>query len=59
LPEAFAARGVDARWVCWDDPDVDWAAADLVAVRSTWDYDGRLTRTRFPLTRRRWRRRAC
>src|SRR6476619_4641764 len=42
LPEAFAARGVDARWVRWDDPDVDWAAADLVAVRSTWDYDGRL-----------------
>ena len=22
----------------WDDPAVDWAAADLVAVRSTWDY---------------------
>jgi glutathione synthase/RimK-type ligase-like ATP-grasp enzyme len=42
LVEAFAALGVDARWVCWDDPDVDWAAADLVAVRSTWDYDGRL-----------------
>jgi glutathione synthase/RimK-type ligase-like ATP-grasp enzyme len=42
LPEAFAARGVEARWVCWDDPDVDWSAADLVAVRSTWDYDGRL-----------------
>jgi len=42
LPEALAARGVAARWVCWDDPDVDWAAADLVAVRSTWDYDGRL-----------------
>ena len=28
--------------MCWDDPDVDWSAADLVAVRSTWDYDGRL-----------------
>ena len=42
LPEAFAARGVDAQWVCWDDPDVDWSAADLVAVRSTWDDDGRL-----------------
>lgn len=34
-------RGVDARWVCWDDPAVDWAAADLVAVRSTWDYHRR------------------
>ena len=38
----LAARGVDARWACWDDPDVDWAAADLVAVRSTWDYHRRL-----------------
>ena len=28
--------------MCWDDPAVDWSAADLVAVRSTWDYDGRL-----------------
>lgn len=26
----------------WDDPAVDWAAADLVAVRATWDYDVRL-----------------
>ncbi|MCY7395506.1 MAG: hypothetical protein LH468_04995 [Nocardioides sp.] len=35
------AVGVDARWVSWDDPSVDWAAADLVAVRSTWDYHRR------------------
>ena len=34
----WPSRGIDARWVCWDDPAVDWAAADLVAVRSTWDY---------------------
>jgi glutathione synthase/RimK-type ligase-like ATP-grasp enzyme len=40
LPRAFAARGLDARWVVWDDPSVDWAAG-LVAVRSTWDYDAR------------------
>jgi glutathione synthase/RimK-type ligase-like ATP-grasp enzyme len=40
LPEAFAARGIDARWVVWDDPAVDWSAG-LVAVRSTWDYDAR------------------
>jgi glutathione synthase/RimK-type ligase-like ATP-grasp enzyme len=40
LPAAFAARGVDARWVVWDDPAVDWSAG-LVAVRSTWDYDAR------------------
>jgi glutathione synthase/RimK-type ligase-like ATP-grasp enzyme len=38
LDAALADRGVDARWVVWDDPDVDWAAAGLVAVRSTWNY---------------------
>ncbi|CAB4775182.1 unannotated protein [freshwater metagenome] len=42
LPAALAERGVGARWVVWDDPAVDWAAADLVAVRSTWDYHRRL-----------------
>ena len=40
LPAAFAERGIDARWVVWDDPDVDWAEG-LVAVRSTWDYEQR------------------
>ena len=38
----LADRGIDARWVAWDNPSVDWAGADLVAVRSTWDYMGRL-----------------
>jgi glutathione synthase/RimK-type ligase-like ATP-grasp enzyme len=38
LVSALAERGLDAAWARWDDPDVDWAAADLVAVRSTWDY---------------------
>lgn len=38
LVPALAERGVDAAWAVWDDPAVDWAAADLVAVRSTWDY---------------------
>jgi glutathione synthase/RimK-type ligase-like ATP-grasp enzyme len=38
LDSALTARGLDARWVCWDDPAADWAVADLVAVRSTWDY---------------------
>ena len=41
LDAALAERGVDARWVCWDDATVDWAAADLVAVRSAWDYTQR------------------
>jgi glutathione synthase/RimK-type ligase-like ATP-grasp enzyme len=35
---ALAERGVDAAWARWDDPAVDWAGADAVAVRSTWDY---------------------
>ncbi len=41
LEAALAERGIDARWAVWDDPSVDWAAADLVAVRSTWDYIAR------------------
>ena len=40
LLEAFAERGIDARWVVWDDPEVDWSAG-LVAARSTWDYEQR------------------
>ena len=42
LDAALAARGIDSAWAVWDDPAVDWAAADLVAVRATWDYDVRL-----------------
>ena len=42
LVDALAERGVEAAWAVWDDPAVDWAAADLVAVRATWDYQRRL-----------------
>lgn len=42
LTAALDARGIESRWVRWDDPDVDWAGADLVAIRSTWDYHRRL-----------------
>ena len=42
LLAALADRGIDAAWAVWDDADVDWSAADLVAVRSTWDYHRRL-----------------
>lgn len=42
LLTALAERGIDAAWAVWDDPEVDWSAADLVAVRSTWDYHRRL-----------------
>jgi glutathione synthase/RimK-type ligase-like ATP-grasp enzyme len=41
LDAALAELGIDARWVSWDDADVDWTAG-LVAVRATWDYDGRV-----------------
>lgn len=42
LDVELARRGIDARWVRWDDAEVDWAAASVVAVRSTWDYEWRL-----------------
>lgn len=42
LPAAYAAAGHTARWAVWDDPSVDWARADQVAVRAVWDYEDRL-----------------
>lgn len=42
IVDALARRGVSAAWSSWDDPRADWAAADLVAVRATWDYQRRL-----------------
>lgn len=41
LVEELLARGLTARWVPWDDPDVDWAGARMVVVRSPWDYERR------------------
>lgn len=38
LLEALAAAGVEARMAAWDDPDVDWSAAPLTVLRSTWNY---------------------
>lgn len=38
LVAALAARGVDARWQVWGEP----ADADLVVLRSTWDYTWRV-----------------
>ncbi len=40
LLEALDAEGVQAAPVKWDS-GADWAAYDLVVVRSTWDYDRR------------------
>ncbi len=42
LDTALDARGLDSRWVVWDDLDVDWNEAAVIAVRSTWDYDQRM-----------------
>ena len=41
LDRALRDRGVDASWALWDDPAVAWSVADLVVVRSTWDYEYR------------------
>jgi glutathione synthase/RimK-type ligase-like ATP-grasp enzyme len=38
LDQAAARLGVDAQWVPWRDPHVDWSAFDVVLIRSTWDY---------------------
>src|SRR4051794_40396549 len=40
--DVLLARALgDATPAVWDDPAVDWAAFDLVVIRSTWDYTGR------------------
>jgi hypothetical protein len=38
LVAALAARGVSAAPADWADDGVDWGAAAVVVVRSTWDY---------------------
>lgn len=39
LLEALERRGLRARPAVWSDPHEDWAAAEAVVVRSTWDYE--------------------
>jgi glutathione synthase/RimK-type ligase-like ATP-grasp enzyme len=41
LRAALLARGVVPVPAVWDDPAQDWAAYDLVVLRSTWDYHER------------------
>ncbi|MBW3620372.1 MAG: hypothetical protein KY461_09015 [Actinobacteria bacterium] len=41
LVDALRARGLDIDVAVWDDPAVEWGAAGIVVVRSTWDYTGR------------------
>lgn len=38
LVTALRERGLDPRPAVWSDPGVDWAAFDLVLIRSVWDY---------------------
>jgi hypothetical protein len=42
LQPALAERGATATAEVWTDPSVDWASFDLVVIRGTWDYFGRL-----------------
>lgn len=41
LLAALRGAGAEADAVCWDDSEADWAAYDLVVIRSTWDYSWR------------------
>ena len=41
LLAALAAAGAPAHPAVWDDPSEDWAAYELVVVRSCWDYTER------------------
>lgn len=38
LVTALRGRGVEAESLVWRDPAADWAAYDLVVLRSPWDY---------------------
>jgi glutathione synthase/RimK-type ligase-like ATP-grasp enzyme len=42
LSTALAETGSDCSIVAWDDANADWAAFDLVLLRSPWDYTQRL-----------------
>lgn len=42
LVPALRAAGIEGVPLVWNDPTVDWAAYDLVAVRTTWDYPNKL-----------------
>ncbi|MHA6800420.1 ATP-grasp domain-containing protein [Bounagaea algeriensis] len=41
LVAALEALGLRAAWAPWDDAETDFAAADLVVLRATWDYPHR------------------
>ena len=41
VPAALAELGFTVSWAAWDDASVDFAAADAVVLRATWDYSTR------------------
>jgi hypothetical protein len=41
LRDRLRASDVEVDVVTWDDPRADWAAYDLVVIRSPWDYPAR------------------
>jgi glutathione synthase/RimK-type ligase-like ATP-grasp enzyme len=41
LEDALRRRGLEAATMAWDDPAVDWSAARLTVMRSTWNYPHR------------------
>jgi len=38
VDDAALPAALDARFVVWDDPRVDWSLYDRVVIRSVWDY---------------------
>ena len=38
LAAAFERAGIEAQWLAWDDPTVDWETSLPTIVRSTWNY---------------------
>ncbi len=43
LVPALRAAGIQGVPLVWNDPAVDWAAYEFVAVRTTWDYPNKVT----------------
>lgn len=42
LADALRATGARVRFAVWSDPAVDWSAAPVTVIRSTWDYFHRI-----------------
>jgi glutathione synthase/RimK-type ligase-like ATP-grasp enzyme len=43
LRDQLVKNGVNVEFKIWSDESVDWTSADLVLIRSTWDYHRRLS----------------